>query len=62
MNGMINTNTENNEQGLLPYLIILAANKDEPEAMKIVVQYYGSYMASLSMHKLAMNVEIPIGA
>lgn len=52
MNGMINSNTENNERGLLPYPIILAANKGETEAMKIVIQHYGSYMNSLSMRKL----------
>ena len=52
MNGMINSNTDNNERGLLPYPIILAANKGEPEAMQIVVQHYGSYMASLSMRRL----------
>ncbi|WP_444541737.1 helix-turn-helix domain-containing protein [Amphibacillus sediminis] len=52
MNEMSNTNTENNERGLLPYPIIIAANKGEPEAMKIVVQHYGSYMTSLSMRKL----------
>jgi hypothetical protein len=49
---MINTNMENNERGLLPYPIILAANKGEAEAMKIVIQHYGSYTASLSMRKL----------
>lgn len=52
VNGMINSNTDNNERGLLPYPIILAANKGEPEAMKMVVQHYGSYMASLSMRRL----------
>ncbi|WP_033827874.1 helix-turn-helix domain-containing protein [Bacillus andreraoultii] len=52
MNGMINSNTENNERGLLPYPIILAANKGEAEAMKIVIQHYGNYTASLSMRKL----------
>ncbi len=52
MNGMINSNIENNERGLLPYLIILAANKGEPEAMKVVVLHYGSYMTTLSMRKL----------
>ncbi|MGM0939842.1 MAG: helix-turn-helix domain-containing protein [Bacillota bacterium] len=52
MSGMINSNIENNERGLLPYLIILAANKGEPEAMKVVVLHYGSYMTSLSMRKL----------
>ena len=52
MNGMINSNIENNERGLLPYPIILAANKGEPEAMKVVVLHYGSYMTNLSMRKL----------
>ncbi|WP_269410926.1 helix-turn-helix domain-containing protein [Lentibacillus daqui] len=52
MNVVINTNVENNERGLLPYPIILAANKGEPEAMKVVVLHYGSYMTSLSMRKL----------
>ncbi|WP_455429202.1 hypothetical protein [Gracilibacillus thailandensis] len=35
MNGVINSNVGNNERGLLPYPIILAANKGEPEAMKV---------------------------
>ena len=52
MNGMINSNVENNERGLLPYPIILAANKGEPEAMKVVILHYGSCMTSLSMRKL----------
>ncbi|WP_077318106.1 helix-turn-helix domain-containing protein [Virgibacillus proomii] len=52
MNGMINSNVENNARGLLPYPIIIAANKGEPEAMKVVVLHYGSYMTSLSMRKL----------
>ncbi len=51
MNGMINTNTEINERGFLPYPIILAANKGELEAMKVVVLHYRSYMTSLSMRK-----------
>jgi hypothetical protein len=42
MNGMINSNVENNARGLLPYPIIIAANKGEPEAMKVVVLHYGS--------------------
>ena len=52
MNGMTNTDTKNNERGLLPYPTILAANKGEAEAMKMVVQHYGSYITSLSMRKL----------
>lgn len=52
MNGIVNSNVENNERGLLPYAIIIAANKGETEAMKLVVLHYGSYMTSLSMRKL----------
>ena len=52
MTGMIDANTKDNERGLLPYSIILAANKGEPEAMKYVILHYGSYMTSLSMRKL----------
>ena len=52
MNGMNKINTQNDERGLLPYPIILAANAGEAEAMNIVVQHYGSYIASLSMRKL----------
>ena len=52
MTGMIDASTKDNERGLLPYPIILAANKGEPEAMKLVVLHYGSYMTSLSMRKL----------
>ena len=49
MNG---TNFDENERGLLPYPVILAATKGDPDAMKIVVQHYQSYIAHLSMRKL----------
>ena len=45
-------NTENDECGLLPYPVIIAATKGDPQAMSIVVQHYESYIASLSMRKL----------
>lgn len=45
-------NTENDERGLLPYPVIIAATKGDPQAMSIVVQHYKSYIASLSMRKL----------
>jgi len=48
---VINT-TEQNESGLLPYPVIIAANKGDPEAMQIVIQNYESYIAYLSMRKL----------
>lgn len=46
------SNNENAESGLLPYPVIIAAAKGDPEAMNIVVQHYESYIASLSMRKL----------
>ena len=47
-----NGNTEQDERGLLPYPVLIAAKKGDPEAMKIVVQHYDSYIAHLSMRKL----------
>lgn len=43
--------SDHDERGLLPYPVIIAATKGDPEAMKIVVQHYESYIASLSMRK-----------
>ena len=45
-------NNENAESGLLPYPVIIAATKGDPEAMNIVVQHYESCRATLSMRKL----------
>ena len=45
-------NNENTERGLLPYPVIIAATKGDPEAMAIVVKHYESYIMSLSMRKL----------
>ncbi|TGY91568.1 helix-turn-helix domain-containing protein [Petralouisia muris] len=45
------SNNENAESGLLPYPVIIAATKGDPEAMAIVVKRYESYIASLSMRK-----------
>ena len=38
---------------MLPYPVIIAATKGDPEAMKIVVQHYEGYIASLSVRKLS---------
>ena len=46
------SNNENAESGLLPYPVIIAATKGDPEAMAIVVKHYESYIVSLSMRKL----------
>lgn len=45
-------NTEQDERGLLPYPVIIAATKGNPEAMTAVVQHYESNIAYLSMRKL----------
>ena len=44
--------SDHDERGLLPYPVIIAATKGDPEAMKIIVQHYESYIAVLSMRKL----------
>ena len=49
MNG---TNCNENERGLLPYPVILAATKGDPDAMKMVLQHFSGYIARLSMRKL----------
>ena len=47
-----NGNTEQDERGLLPYPVIIAATKGDPEAMNIVMQHYDSEIAYLSMRTL----------
>ena len=51
MNGT-NGKYEGPEVALVPYPIILAATKGDPEAMKLVVQHFSGYIASPSMRKL----------
>ena len=51
MNGT-NGKYECPEVALVPYPIIVAATKGDPEAMKAVVQHFSGYIASLSMRKL----------
>ena len=48
----MNTQINSNERGLLPYPVIIAANRGDPDAMKTVVQHYQSYIVHLSMRKL----------
>ena len=51
MNGNIG-NTEQDERGLLPYPVIIAATKGDVAAMAIVMQRYENNIANLSMRKL----------
>jgi len=45
-------NTEQDERGLLPYPVIIAATKGDPDAMAVVMGHYERYIADLSMRKL----------
>ena len=47
-----NGNTEQDERGLLPYPVIIAATKGDPDAVKTVVQHYEGYISSLATRKL----------
>lgn len=60
MNGIINSNAENNER-ILSYPIILAAKKGEPEAMILVFLHEVTWQAYLHVSSV-MNTEILIGA
>ena len=48
------TDVERNldERGLLPYPVIIAATKGDPEAIQLVVDHYEGYIAYLSTRKL----------
>ena len=51
----VKTDIERNlddERGLLPYPVIIAATKGGPEAVQLVVDHYESYIAHLSTRKL----------
>ncbi|HGT1699562.1 TPA: helix-turn-helix domain-containing protein [Clostridioides difficile] len=52
MNGMNGNETGYPEKALIPYSVIVAATKGDPDAMKIVLQHFSGYIARLSMRKL----------
>ena len=52
MNGTNGKQSDFPDVALVPYPVIVAATKGDPDAMKIVVQHYQSYIAHLSMRKL----------
>jgi hypothetical protein len=45
-------NAEQDERGLLPYPVIIAAAKGDPDAMAVVMRRYEGEIADLSMRKL----------
>ena len=52
MNGTNGNEPGYPENALVPYPVIVAATKGDPDAMKIVLQHFSGYIASLSMRKL----------
>lgn len=52
MNGTNGKLHDSPNSALLPYPIILAATKGDPDAMKAVMQHFSGYIASLSLRKL----------
>ena len=52
MNGTNGNQPGYPENALVPYPVIVAATKGDPDAMKIVLQHFSGYIARLSMRKL----------
>jgi hypothetical protein len=44
----VNGNSDFDESGLLPYPVIIAATKGDPDAVKAVVKHYEGYISSLA--------------
>ena len=61
MNGLKGKPTEYPENALVPYPVILAASKGDPNAMKIVLQHFSGYIASLSMRTTELRSAEPAG-
>lgn len=49
---MKNCNSGQDERGLLPFSVIVAATKGDPDAMKIVLRHYEGLICGLSVRKL----------
>ena len=47
-----NSNSDHDERGLLPFPVIIAATKGDPDAMKIVWSHYEGDMLTLSVRKM----------
>lgn len=50
MNGTNGNQSGSPEKALVPYPVILAATKGDPDAMKIVLQHFSGYIARLSIY------------
>ena len=52
MNGTNGNQSGYPENALIPYPVIVAATKGDPDAMKMVLQHFSGHIARLSMRKL----------
>ena len=52
MNGTNGKKSDFPDVALVPYPVIVAATKGDPDAMKMVLQHFSGYIARLSMRKL----------
>ena len=52
MNGTNGNQSGFTDKALVPYPVILAATKGDPDAMKMVLQHFSGYIARLSMRTL----------
>ena len=52
MNGTTGNQSGFTAKALVPYPVILAATKGDPDAMNMVLQHFSGYIARLSMRKL----------
>ena len=55
MNGKNGKQSDYPEIALVPYPVIVAASKGDPDAMKIVLQHFSGYIASLSATSTPCN-------
>ena len=58
MNGTNGNEPGYPEKALVPYPVILAATKGDPDAMKIVLQHFSGYIARLSMEQGDLRVSV----
>ena len=52
MNGKNGQQSDYQAIALFPYPVLVAARKGDPDDLKIVLQHFSGYIASLSMRKL----------
>ena len=57
MNGTNGNEPGYPENALVPYPVIVAATKGDPDAMKIVLQHFSGYIARLSMRNVYFGVD-----